>query len=193
VHPVFCEDAWAQSPVAVVFVSVGAAQPVRFGDRGFGVHPNVGGGALIFWRRIGVEVEGHRTLGLKLKPLPCALERPACLGATSAGLTSTTLASVNVLYPLSGTSRTGPFVTGGIGAMWTRETTSVTSLAGNLPLLAEVEAGGTGLAVNAGAGFRMLVVQRLSFRPELRIYSSTVQSRLNLSVIRFSVTAGYQW
>lgn len=187
---------WAQVPTPEIFVSVAAGQPSRFGDQSFGTHPNVGGGAMVSWRKLGFEVEANRTLGLKRQPLPCALERPACLGATSAGLTSAVIVSTNVLYRFGGAgARTGPYVTGGIGAMWTKETTTVATFNGNEPvaLMAEFDASGTGLALNAGAGFRMALTRGLSLRPEVRIYSSTVQSRLNLSVFRFSVAAGYQW
>ena len=94
------DDAHPQLPCGVGLVLIGlvadpvAAQDLRpavFGraavanlylteDQSFGTELNVGAGVGIEWKRLGVDAEMHRTLGLKPRPVQCALGNVPCVG-----------------------------------------------------------------------------------------------------------------
>ena len=92
------QPAQAESLTPEVFLSVAVAHPLRVEDQGFGNHPNIGGGAGLRWRRLGVEFEANRTLGLSPKQATCSVVNPPCAGTARSGLLSASLASANVLY-----------------------------------------------------------------------------------------------
>ena len=82
------QPAQAQSLTPEVFISVGGAHPFRIEDRGFGTHLSIGGGVALRWRRVGVEFEVNRTLGLSPEVATCGVVNPPCVGTARSGLLS---------------------------------------------------------------------------------------------------------
>lgn len=164
----------------------------RFGDRTFGDRPNIGGGLGLRHRSgLGIEFELNRTLGLSPTLAPCGLTVP-CAGTGHEGVRAATIASANVLYHFS-KSRIQPYLTVGIGALWSKGV-STTTLAGETQAIqTEQEWRDTGLALNWGGGVRILITRAISLRSEYRFYNSTLRSRVNLSLIRASIGVGYHW
>jgi opacity protein-like surface antigen len=178
----------ARSLTPEVFVSAGLAHPFVIGGRGFGSHLNIGGGAGLQWRRLGVEFEANRTLGLSSEEVACTAP---CAGTARSGLLSSSLLSANVLYFFSSASRPSAqfYLTGGIGALWSKEVTTWATQT----TMGELAYDDTGLAINFGAGMRIRVTEAISLRPEFRFYNSVILSSANLSLTRFSIAAGYHW
>jgi opacity protein-like surface antigen len=193
----------------VVFVacaSVARAQPaandptleifggVAFGHlanccRVFGNGPNIGGGAGLRWRRLGIQFEMNRMLGLLPKQAPCGVVGEPCVGAARDGATSTTIASANVLvfFPRK---RLEPYVSGGVGALWSAQVSSV--LSGHPPTFSEMPWHDRGLALNIGGGVRVPITSAIGVVPELRLYDATLLSRANLGLLRAALHISYR-
>ena len=185
-------DAQTVSGRGEVFVSVASAHIFRVEDRTFGNRPDIGGGLrLPLARRVGVEFEINRALGLEADPAPCGLLL-GCVGTGRDGLLDATLATANV-YVRFPRGRVEPFIIGGAGALWTTGVTSITFVRDGIGMLSEVEQRDRGLAIGVGAGVDIALSRRLSLRPEFRIYDSTAMSRMNLTVFRTSLAAGWKW
>jgi opacity protein-like surface antigen len=173
-----------------IFGSVASARLFRFEDQAFGNDLNLGIGLGVRVARFGFEFELNRMLGLTPAPAPCGIAR--CIGSAQEGVRSATIASGNALYYFSD-SRIQPYVTGGIGALRTRSVSSILFARDNVGTFSEREEADTGLALNAGAGVRIVVNDVLAIRPEIRMYDSSVQSRQNLAMIRTSIGASVRW
>jgi len=189
------QPAQAESLTPEVFIGVGVAHPFRVEDRGFGSHLNIGGGAGLRWRRLGIEFEANRTLGLSPEVVSCGVVNPPCAGTARSGVLSANLASANVLYFFPSGSRPSAefYLTGGVGALWSQEVTTMTVTGPAQATVSELVYNETGLAINVGAGVRMRVTESISIRPEFRFYNSVALSMANLSLTRFSIAAGYRW
>jgi opacity protein-like surface antigen len=175
-----------------LFMSVAWAHIFRAEDRTLGDRPDIGAGVrLPLGRRVGVELEVNRTLDLHADAAPCGLVA-GCEGAAREGLLDATLASANV-YGRLARGRVEPFVIGGVGGLWTRSVSSVTTVRGGIGVISEVETRDIGLAISAGAGIDVALTPALSVRPQIRIYDSTAMSRVNLTIIRTSVAAGWRF
>ena len=57
-----------------IFASVAVANVSRMEDRSFGTKPNVGAGIGLEWRRLGLDAEVHRTIGLTPTVVQCGVE-----------------------------------------------------------------------------------------------------------------------
>jgi opacity protein-like surface antigen len=97
-----------------------------------------------------------------------------------------------VLYFFSD-ARSQPYITGGLGALWTKGVGSITFGGSDPWRITELEFSDRGLAWHVGAGVRIAVTRSVSVRPEFRLYDSTIQSRVNLNLFRGSVAVGYGW
>ena len=176
-----------------IFGSVGIAHPFRIEDRDFGMKPSVGGGVGVrIGSRLGVEGEFHQVLGLELEPVVCGVVIPPCVGSAREGLRSLRIAGVNVLY-FFGRSRAQFYLTGGAGALFSREMNSIVEAGPTEARISEFEESETGFAWNVGAGARIPIAASLALRPEIRIYDATAGSRGNLGLLRASVSLAYYW
>jgi opacity protein-like surface antigen len=174
------------------FVTLGWAHIFRAEDRGFGNPVDIGGGVRVpLARRVGVEVEFNRALGLQADPARCGVVG-GCEGKAREGLLDATLVTTNI-YVRFPRGRVEPFLVGGVGGMWTTSVNSLTTMRGGVGIMSEWEERSVGLAIGFGGGATVALMQRWSVRPEIRIYDSTAMSRTNLAVIRTALGVGYQW
>jgi opacity protein-like surface antigen len=173
-----------------VFGSIGAGHLFRFNDQTFGDELNLGAGFGVRGSRLGVEFEVNRLFGLTPGPAPCGIA--SCSGEGREGVMSATIASANLLYYLS-SSRIQPYVSGGLGGLWSESVHSTLTVVGNSGTITEQTDRDAGLALNFGGGVRIGLHKSFSIRPEVRFYSSTAHSRENLSMIRTSIGAVFHW
>jgi len=174
------------------FVTLALADVFRVEDRTFGNRPDIGGGLrLPLARRIGLEFEANRALGLRPEPAPCGLLL-GCVGTAREGLLDATLATANVYvrFPRGGVE---PYIVGGAGILWTRSATSMTVVRDGVGVMSEVEHREHELAISVGAGIDVPLTRRFSVRPEFRIYDSNAVATMNLTVFRAAVAAGWRW
>ena len=175
-----------------LFVSLASAHIFRAEDRTFGDRPAVGGGVrLPLNRRIGVEFDVNRPLGLHATAARCGLAA-GCIGSAREGLLDATLVTANVFVRFPH-GRVEPYLVGGAGGLWTTAVNSLTVVRDGVGVMSEFESRGAGLAIGVGAGVDIALTRRLSLRPEFRIYDSSAMSRMNLTVFRSSVAAGWRW
>ena len=190
----FAGPAWAQPSAdrGQLFASVASAHISRAEDRSFGNPVDIGGGVRVpIGRRIGVEVEVNRALGLEAGPARCGI-LGGCEGTAREGVLDATLATANV-YVRFPHGRVEPFLIGGVGGLWTTSVSSVTRMRDGVGVMSEMEQRDAGLAIAFGGGADVRLTRRLSVRPEVRVYDSTAMSRTNLAIIRTAVGIGYRW
>ena len=192
----FAGAAWAQPSgdrgSGEVFASLASAHIFRAEDRSFGNPIDIGGGVrLPIARRIGIEVEVNRALGLQAAPARCGI-LGGCEGTAREGVLDATLATANV-YVRFPHGRVEPFLIGGVGGLWTTSVNSLTRMRDGVGVMSEMEQRDAGLAIAFGGGADVRLTRRLSVRPEVRVYDSTAMSRTNLAVIRTAVGVGYRW
>jgi opacity protein-like surface antigen len=171
--------------------SLAWAHVFRVEDRTFGDELNAGVGLGFRVSRVGIELEVNHTFGLTAEPAWCG-DR-VCVGEARQGVLSATLASANVLYEFGEPRRARPYVTGGIGALWSRSVSSILTVRDDIGVFTERVNRNVGLALNVGAGLRVAVSRRFSIRPEIRIYDASARSRQNLTIVRSSVNAAVRW
>jgi len=181
----------AQDLRPAVFGAAAVANAYRTEDRSFGTDLNIGAGVGIEWKRLGLDVEMHRTLGLTPRPVQCVISTVPCVGAAREGLLEATMLSGNVSY-FFGEARVRPYVTGSVGVLWTESLNSLTRVSG-AALLSEFHESDTGLAIGAGFGVDVPLTSALSLRPEFRTYSSVAMSRMNLGLHRGAIGVRYRW
>ena len=88
----------AQDLRPAVFGAAALANLYRTEDQSFGTELNVGAGVGIEWKRLGLDAEMHRTLGLTPRPVQCAIANVPCVGSAREGLLEATMLSGNVSY-----------------------------------------------------------------------------------------------
>jgi hypothetical protein len=179
-----------------VFGSIGASYLFRIEDQGFGMHPDIGVMGGVRTRRIGIEGEAVRILGLTPKPAPCGVFG-GCVGEARTGFLEASIVGVNVLlfFPPSSGGDSEVYVIGGLGSM------SMTGLGATLTqsspavpgVFSESTWSARGLAWSVGAGALAQLPHGFTWRLEVRLYDSTVMSGLNLHQFRMMVAAGYGW
>jgi opacity protein-like surface antigen len=175
-----------------VFASLGSSYLFRAEDRSFGHPASIGGGVRVpLTRRLGLEVEGNRALGLRPEPARCGV-LAGCEGSAREGVLDLSLATAN-LYVRFPYGRVEPFLVGGAGVLWTTTVNSVTRVRDSIGIMSEMEERDAGLAIGFGGGATVALTSRWSVRPEIRIYDSTAMSRSNLAVIRTVLGVGYSW
>src|SRR5688572_18911882 len=75
----------AQELRPAVFGAAAVANVYRTEDQSFGTELNVGGGLGIEWKRLGLDAEVHRTLGLTPRGVQCGLVNVPCVGSAREG------------------------------------------------------------------------------------------------------------
>jgi hypothetical protein len=182
----------AQDLRPAVFGAAGVATLYRTEDQSFGTELNVGAGVGIDWKRLGLDAEMHRTLGLKPRPVQCAIGTVPCVGSAREGFLEATMLSGNVSY-FFGAARVRPYVTGSVGVLWTDSVSSLTIVSNARATLSEFHERATGLAIGIGFGVDVPLTPELSLRPEFRTYSSVAMSRVNLGLHRGGIGIRYRW
>ena len=182
----------AQDLRPAIFGAVGLANVSRAEDQSFGTELNVGGGLGIEWKRLGLDAEFHRTLGLTPRPVQCAVVNVLCVGSAREGFLEAMMLSGNVSYFFGG-PRVRPYVTGSVGVLWTESVNSLTIVSSTAATLSEFRESNTGLALGVGFGVDVLLTPAFSLRPEFRAYSSVAMSRVNLGMYRGAISARYRW
>lgn len=182
----------AQDLGPAVFGAVAVANAFRTEDRSFGTELNVGAGLGIEWKRVGLDAEFHRTVGLTPRAVQCSVRNVPCVGSAREGLLEATMLSGNISY-LFGQRRVRPNVTGSVGVLRTESVNSLTVVNGNAATVSEFHETDTGLAIGVGFGVDVLLTPALSLRPELRTYSSVAMSRVNLGLHRGAIGVRYHW
>ena len=142
------------------------------------------------WSRLGVEFDVNHQLGLAPQLARCGVA--TCSGEAREGVLSATIASGNLFYQF-GQGPIRPYVIGGLGSFWSRSVHSVLSVHGSSGAFSEFGTSDTGLAVSFGAGLRIAVGKSFSIRPDIRLYDGSLLGRENLTLIRTSIGAAYQW
>ena len=181
----------AQDLRPAVFGAAAMANVDRTEDQSFGTHLNVSAGVGIEWKRLGLDAEIHRTLGLTPRPVQCALNVP-CIGSAREGFLEATMLSGNVSYFFGG-ARVRPYVTGSVGVLWTESVNSLTRVSSTAAILSEFHESDTGVAVGVGFGVDVPLTSALSLRPEFRTYSSVAMSRVNFGLHRGAIALRYRW
>lgn len=182
----------AQTPRPVVFGAIGLANVHRTEDQSFGTKTNIGGGIGIEWKRIGLDVEAHRTMGLEPRSVQCGVVNVACVGSAREGFLDVTILSGNVHYFFGG-PRVRPYLTGSVGVLRTESVNSLTIASTTPATLSEFRERHTGLALGVGFGVDIALTRALALRPEFRTYSSVAMSRVNLGLHRGTVGVRYRW
>ena len=182
----------AQELRPAVFGAVAVANVNRTEDQSFGTELNVGGGLGIEWKRLGLDAEVHRTLGLTPRGAPCGLVNVPCVGSAREGFLEATMLSGNISYFFSGTG-VRPYVTGSVGVLWTESVNSLTIVSSTAAHMSEFHERDTGLALGVGFGVDVPLTPTLSLRPEFRTYSSVIMSRVNLGLHRGAIGVRYRW
>jgi opacity protein-like surface antigen len=175
-----------------VFGAAGVANVYRTEDQSFGTELNVGGGLGIEWKRLGLDIEMHRTLGLTPRAVQCAIGNVPCVGSAREGFLEAMMLSGNVNYFFGG-QRVRPYLTGGVGVLWTENVDSLTVVSSPAAILSEFHESDTGLAIGAGFGVDVPLTPAFSLRPEFRTYSSVAMSRVNLGMHRGVIGVRYRW
>lgn len=192
-------------PVSASEISPEVFGTIGFGHlanccRVFGDGPLVGGGAGLWWRRLGVEVDAQRMLGLSPRSLACAVQYgQECLPGEQ-GARSMALASVSALVTLAKT-RVEPYVAGGVGVMWSTQTEPdlerlFSGGPGRPPTavnLQQRDVSDRGFAFNFGGGVRIPVTAAIAVRSEVRIYNAELLSAYNMGLVRVAAQVGYRW
>jgi hypothetical protein len=182
----------AQDLMPAVFAAAGVANLYRPEDQSFGTELNVGAGLGIEWKRLGLDAELHRTLGLTPRSVQCAVPNVPCAGSAREGFLEATMLSGNVSYFFGG-RRVRAYVTGSVGILWTESVNSLTIVSSTTATLSEFHESDTGLAIGVGFGVDVPLTPAFSLRPEFRTYSSVAMSRVNLGLHRGAIAARYQW
>jgi opacity protein-like surface antigen len=182
----------AQDLRPAVFGAAGVANVYRTEDQSFGTELNVGGGLGIEWKRLGLDVEMHRTLGLTPRVVQCAIGNVPCVGSAREGFLEAMMLSGNVSYFFGG-QRVRPYVTGSVGVLWTESVNSLTTVSSTVATLSEFHESDTGLAIGVGFGVDVPLTPAFSLRPEFRTYSSVAMSRVNLGMHRAAIGVRYRW
>ena len=157
----------AQDLRPAVFGAAGIANVFRTEDQSFGTKLNVGGGLGIEWKRLGLDVELHRTLGLTPRTVQCAIGNVPCVGSAREGFLEAMMLSGNVSY-FFGEQRVRPYVTGSVGVLWTESVNSLTVVSSTVATLSEFHERDTGLAIGVGFGVDVPLTPAFSLRPEFR-------------------------
>jgi opacity protein-like surface antigen len=90
-----------------------------------------------------------------------------------------------------GDGRVQPYVTGGLGVMWSRSLHSVTQVRGSIATNTEFASSDRGFGPDLGAGLRLRLARSWSVEMEARWLDAPWLSRQNLAVTRLLAGATY--
>jgi hypothetical protein len=182
----------AQEAARVIFASASVAELYRADDRNFGTELNVGAGLGIEWKRVGLDAEIQRTVGLTPRAARCSVANVPCIGSAGEGFAEATMLSTNVTYFL-GRTRIRPYVSGSVGVLWTENANALTSVSDAGATLSEIRERDTALALGVGFGMDVPLNNFLSLRPEFRTYSAAAMSRVNVGIHRGTIAVRCRW
>jgi opacity protein-like surface antigen len=185
--PALAQASWT----AEVSVAAGLGHVFRWEDQCFGDHVNAGGGVAIA-HRSGWAIEWHadRTFGLEPRTVPCGVLNVTCVGIAHEGPTQMAVTSFGVRRYF-GDTRFRPYLSGGLGVMWSRSMHSLTVVRGGVATMTEFESGDSGFGPDLGAGLRLQIAPSWSLDAEVRWLDAPWRSRQNLAVTRLLVVATY--
>ena len=165
-----------------VAASVGGADLFRIEDRSYGRTFSVGGSVGVHVaRRLWLDVEANRFLGLEADPAPCGLVNIACTGVGREGYRVATVASAGLTYHF-GSDAVHAAVTGGLGYVRADGFGTVTFASSGEQVEHALTHDGWG--PTAGLSLRVPLRSRWALEPALRIYGADGP---NLTVLRGSI------
>jgi hypothetical protein len=144
----------------------------------------------------GFRMRRHSRVGLEfdvIHSIAGGEPQPVSFAVGYRRVTATTLASANLAYFFfgpSGDRKAAPFLGGGLGVVVRHDVTNL-SLVGGRPRIdpqPHTDARWN-TALNFAAGIRIAAGRRVSITPEARLYLTGAP----FTLLRTSVTAGYQW
>lgn len=165
-----------------VAVSAGGADLFRIEDRSYGRTFNLGGSVgLRVARKLWLEIEANRFLGLEADPAPCGLVNVACTGGGREGYRAATVASASLTYHF-GSKGVHAAVSGGLGYVRADGFGTITFASTG----AQIEHALThdGWGPTAGMSLRVPLRSQWAIEPSLRIYGADGP---NLTVLRGSI------
>jgi opacity protein-like surface antigen len=186
---VACRLAWRKVTVSPL---VAGPRIARHGeDQTYGNRVNAGA-AVAIAHRSGWAFEWHadRTFNLEPPRAPCGLVNVTCIGVAHDGPTKMVVTSLNVRRYF-GAGRTQPFLTGGVGVMWSRSLHSVTHVRGSTATISEFATSARGFGPDLGAGVRIRLAPSWSMETAVRWLDAPWLSRHNLAVTRVLTGAVY--
>lgn len=174
-----------------ISIATGLGHVFRWEDQTYGDRINAGAGVAIA-HRSGWAFEWHadRTFGLEPRLAPCGTVHATCVGMAHEGPDKMAVMSFNVRRYF-GNGRVRPFLTGGLGAMWSRSLHSVTHVRGSIATISEFASSDRGIGPDLGAGLRIRVAPSWSIDTEVRWLDAPWLSRQNLAVTRLLAGATY--
>ena len=144
-------------------------------------------------RRFGIEFEVDRMMNVHPPSVPCGLNVP-CVGAGVEGARSALHWSNNFLYYFPTSLGVEPYLLGGVGMLHSRSARAATFAGATEARIVQLsDTGDRGVSIGFGGGLRIPLGDRLSLRPELRLYDSSLRSRSNLGLGQFGVGLGVRW
>ena len=174
-----------------ISLSAGLGHVFRWDDQSFGDRVNAGGGVAIV-HRSGWAFEWHadNTFGLEPREAPCGLVTVTCVGIAHDGPAKVVVMSLNARRYFGG-GRLQPFLTGGLGVMWSRSLHSITHVQGAVAIVSEFASSDRGFGPDVGAGLRIRFARSWSVEGEVRWLDAAWLSRQNLAVTRLLAGATY--
>lgn len=169
-------------PRVRVAASIGGADLFRIEDRSYGRTFNIGGGVgLRVTRKLWLDLEANRFIGLEADPGPCGLVEVGCTGGGREGYSAATVASAGLTYHF-GIEEAHVALTGGLD--YVRATGFGTTTFANTGQQIEMPLTHSGWGPTAGISVRVPLRSGWGIEPVFRIYGADAP---NLSVIRFSI------
>ena len=174
-----------------ISLSAGLGHVFRWEDQTYGDRITAGVGVAIdHASRWGFEWHADRTVGLEPKQAPCGLVNVTCIGIAHDGPTEMTVMSMSVRRDF-GDGRVQPYLTGGLGVMWSRSLHSITQVRGSVATTAEFASSDRGFGPDLGAGLRFRLARSWSVETEVRWLDAPWLSRQNLAVTRLLTGVTY--
>ena len=174
-----------------ISIAAGLGHVFRWEDQTYGDRINAAAGVAIA-HRSGWAFEWHadRTFGLEPRLAPCGTVNATCVGSAHEGPDKMAVMSFNVRRYF-GDGRVRPFLTGGLGVMWSRSLHSVTQVRGSIATNTEFASSDRGFGPDLGAGMRLRLARSWSVETEVRWLDAPWLSRQNLAVTRLLAGATY--
>ena len=174
-----------------ISLSAGVGHVFRWEDQAFGDRVNAGASVAVVHRSgWAFELHADNTFGLDPLEAPCGLVNVTCMGTAHYGPTRMTVMSINARRYF-GDGRLQPYLTGGLGVMWSRSLHSVTHVQGPIAINSEFASSDRGFGPDLGAGLRMRIAPSWSVETEVRWLDAPWLSRQNLAVTRLLAGATY--
>jgi len=174
-----------------ISIATGLGHVFRWEDQTYGDRLNAGAGVAMK-HQSGWAFEWHadRTFGLEPRLAPCGTVNATCVGTAHEGPDKMAVMSFNVRRDFGG-GRVHPFLTGGLGVMWSRSLHSITHVRGPVATVSEFASKDRGFGPDLGAGLRLRVAPSWSVEADVRWLEGAWLSRQNLAVTRLRAGVTY--